>query len=175
MSQGSLDLLKVLAVTALTFAVGTLVMLYVTLLLSRYGASLPLISALPLRAPPDMVPLLADNRLFTTLAAVHITASGLALLIASNTIDMGLLILSKAVTVVIIALLGIVGGHMAYLQITEGHVFALSPLTPVLIVLVGFWVLSTVLSVPTLRQLGNLRFLVAIAMVLAGPLVLALL
>ena len=175
MSQGSLDLLKVLAVTALTFAVGTLVMLYVILLLGRYGANLPLLGALPLRMPPDIVPLLADSRLFTTLAAAHVTVTGLALLITSNTIDMGLLIVSKAVTVVITALLGCVGGHMAYLQITEGRGFALSPLTPALIVLVGFWLLSTLLSVQTLRQLGNLRFLVAIAMVLAGPLVLALL
>lgn len=172
MSQGSLDLLKVLAVTALTFAVGTLVMLYVILLLARYGANLPMIGSLPLSAPPEMVPLLADNRLFTTLAAVHVTVTGLALLITSNTIDMGLLIVSKAVTVVITALLGFVGGHMAFLQITEGTAFALSPLTPVAIVLVGFWVLSTILSVPTLRQLGNLRFVVAVALVLLGPLVL---
>lgn len=172
MSQGSLDLLKVLAVTALTFAVGTLVMLYVILLLAKYGANLPMIGSLPLSAPPEMVPLLADNRLFTTLAAVHVTVSGLALLITSNTIDMGLLIVSKAVTVVITALLGFVGGHMAYLQITEGTAFALTPLTPVLIVLVGFWLLSTLLSVPTLRQLGNLRFVVATALVLLGPMVL---
>jgi hypothetical protein len=94
------------------------------------------------------------------------------LLLTSNTIDMALLIVSKAVTVVITALLGFVGGHMAYLQLTEGTAFALSPLTPVLIVLVGFWVLSTLLSVPTLRQLGNLRFLIAIALVLLGPMVL---
>ena len=172
MSQGSLDLLKVLAVTALTFAIGTLVMLYVILLLAQYGANLPMVGSLPLRAPPEIVPLLADNRLFTTLAAVHVTATGLALLITSNTIDMALLIVSKAVTVVITALLGFVGGHMAYLQLTEGTAFALSPLTPVLIVLAGFWVLSTLLSVPTLRQLGNLRFLIAIALVLLGPMVL---
>ncbi|MGB3339285.1 MAG: hypothetical protein WBA73_19085 [Devosia sp.] len=172
MSQDFTDLLKVLAATALVFAVGTLAMLYVIYLLAQYGANLPMVGSLPLNAPPEMVPMLADNRLFTTLAAAHVTAAGLALLITSNTIDMALLITSKAVAVVITALLGFVGGHMIYLQLTEDAAFALAPLTPVAVALAIFLVLSTMLSVQNLRSLGNLRFVVAIGMVIMGPMLL---
>lgn len=172
MSQDTIDLLKVLAATALVFAVSTLVMLYVIYFLAQYGADLPMIGSLPLRAPPEMVPLLADNRLLPTLAAVHVTATGLALILVSNTVDMALLITSKAVTVVITALLGFVGGHMVYLQLTENTAFALSPLTPTFIALGAFLVLSTLLSVQSLRQLGNLRFVVAVGLVLIGPMLL---
>ena len=172
MSQDTLDLLKVLVATALVFVISTLVMLYVIYLLAQYGGNLPMIGSLPLRAPPEMVPMLADNRIFSTLAAVHVTATGLALLISSNTIDMALLITAKAVAVLITALLGFVGGHMVYLQLTEGTAFALSPLTPAFVALAAFLVLSSFLSVPSLRQLGNLRFAVAIAGILMGPMLL---
>ena len=171
-SQDFTDLLKVLATTALIFAVGTLVMLYVILLLATYGANLPMVGSLPLNAPPEMVPLLADNRIFTTLAAAHVTAAGLALLVEIRSMDMALLISSKAVAVVITALLGFIGGHMIYLQITEGTAFSLGPLTPTVMVLVAFLVLSSVLSVQNLRQLGNLRFAVAAAMIVMGPMLL---
>jgi len=172
LSQDFTDLLKVLAATALVFAAGTLVMLYAIYLLAQYGANLPMVGALPLNAPPEMVPLLADNRLFTTLAAVHVTATGLALLIASNTIDMALLITSKAVAVVVTALLGFVGGHMIYLQLSENTAIALAPLTPVFVALGVFLVLSTILSVQSLRGLGNLRYVVAVGMVVMGPMLL---
>jgi hypothetical protein len=171
-SQDFTDLLKVLATTALVFTVGTLVMLYVIYLLAQYGADLPMVGSLPLSAPPEMVPMLADNRLFTTLAAAHVTASGLALLLTSNSIDMALLIAAKAVTVVITALLGFVGGHMIYLRLAENAAIALAPLTPVFIALGTFLVLSSVLSLYNLRRLGNLRFLAAIAMVVLGPMLL---
>lgn len=172
MSQDTLDLLKVLVATALVFAISTLVMLYVIYLLAQYGGNLPMIGSLPLRAPPEMVPMLADSRIFSTLAAAHVTATGLALLISSNTIDMALLITAKAVAVLITALLGFVGGHMVYLQLTEGTAFALSPLTPAFVALAAFLVLSSFLSVPSLRQLGYLRFAVAIACILMGPMLL---
>ena len=172
MSQDFTDLLKVLAATALVFAAGTLVMLYVIYLLAQYGANLPMVGSLPLNAPPEMVPMLADNRLFTTLAAAHVTAAGLALLLTANTIDMALLITSKAVAVVITALLGFVGGHMVYLQLTEGTRFALEPLAPVGIALLAFLVLSSVLSVQNLRRLGSLRFVVAVGMIVMGPMLL---
>lgn len=172
MSQDFTDLLKVLATTALIFAVGTLVMLYVILLLATYGANLPMVGSLPLNAPPEMVPLLAGSQIFSTLAAAHVTSAGLALLMTSRTIDMALLIASKAVAVVITALLGFIGGHMIYLQLTEGTAFSLGPLTPTFIALVAFLVLSSILSVQNLRQLGNLRFVVGIAMVVMGPMLL---
>jgi len=171
-SQDSIDLLKVLAATALVFAAGTLVMLYVIYLLSQYGADLPMIGSLPLTAPPEMVPLLANSQLFATLAAAHVTAMGLALLLTSQTIDMALLITSKAVAVVITALIGFAGGHMIYLQLNERTALNLQALTPALIALVAFLVLSSVLSIPSLRQLGNLRFVVAIGLILIGPMLL---
>ncbi|HEY8577201.1 MAG TPA: hypothetical protein VIL88_12780 [Devosia sp.] len=172
MSQDFTDLLKVLATTALVFAVGTLVMLYVILLLSTYGADLPMVGSLPLSAPPEMVPLLANNQIFTTLAAAHVTSAGIALLLTSRSIDMALLIASKAVAVVITALLGFIVGHMVFLQLTERTAFTLGPLTPTILVLAGFMVLSSLLSVQNLRQFGKLRFLAGAAMILAGPMLL---
>ncbi|MFD2649752.1 hypothetical protein ACFSX5_18350 [Devosia albogilva] len=169
MSQDTIDLLKVLVATALVFAGGTLVMLYVIFLLAQYGANLPMIGALPLQAPPELVPVLVDSRVFPTLAAVHVTASGIALLLASHTIDSALLIAAKAVAVVITALIGFAGGHMIYLQLNESTPVALNALAPALIALAGFFVLSTWLSVGNLRQLGNLRFVVGVAAILLGP------
>ncbi|ODT69691.1 MAG: hypothetical protein ABS75_15585 [Pelagibacterium sp. SCN 63-23] len=172
MSQDTTDLLKVLAVTLLVFAAGTLVMLYAIYLLAQYGANLPMVGSLPLTAPPELVPLLADSRVFSTLAAVHVTASGLALLLTSNTIDMALIIAAKAVSVVIAALLGFAGGHMVYLQLTEGTSLNLNPLLPALIALIGFLVLATMLSVPALRRLGNLRYALGVGLIILGPLLL---
>jgi hypothetical protein len=171
-SQDTIDLLKVLAATLVTFAASTLVMLYVIYVLAQYGANLPMIGALPLTAPPEMVPLLANNQVLPTLAAVHVTATGLALLLTAHTIDMALLITAKAVTVVVTALLGFVVGHMIYLQLTEGAAIQLTPLNPVFIALLGFLLLSSFLSVPSLRQLGNLRYVAAVGLVLLGPLLL---
>lgn len=172
MSQETTDLLKVLAVTLLVFAGSTLVMLYAILLLAQYGANLPMVGSLPLNAPPELVPLLAGTGVFATLAAVHVTASGIALLLTSNTIDMALLITAKAVAVVIMALLGFAGGHMIYLQLNENTPLTASGIAPALIALVGYFLLSTALSVPALRQLGNLRFVIAVGLVLIGPMLL---
>ncbi|MDB5472712.1 MAG: hypothetical protein JWP99_15 [Devosia sp.] len=172
MSQDSIDLLKVLAATVLVFAVGTLVMLYVIYLLSQYGADLPMIGSLPLTAPPEMVPLLANTQLFATLGAAHVSAMGLALLVASQTIDMALLITSKAVAVVITALVGFAGGHMIYLQLTEKAALNLQALTPALIALAAFLVLSSILSIQSLRQLGNLRFVAGLVLIVVGPMLL---
>ncbi|WIY54251.1 hypothetical protein O9Z70_06945 [Devosia sp. YIM 151766] len=172
MSQDTTDLLKVLAVTLLIFAGSTLIMLYAILLLAQYGANLPMVGSLPLHAPPELVPILAGSGVFATLAAVHVTASGLALLLNSNTIDMALLITAKAVTVVIMALIGFAGGHMIYLQLTENTALNLNLLLPALIALVGFLALSTLVSVPALRRLGNLRFVLGIGAIVLGPLLL---
>jgi len=172
MSQDTTDLLKVLAVTLVFFAATTLVMLYGIALLAQYGANLPMVGSLPLNAPPELIPLLADSRVFTTLAAVHVTATGLALLVAIGTLDMSLLITAKAVVVVIAALLGFAVGHMVYLQFTENTALNLNPLLPSLVALIGFLVLATVLSVTALRRLGNLRFVVGIGLVILGPLLL---
>jgi len=167
-----MDLLKVLAAVLVVFAASTLVMLYVIYLLAQYGANLPMVGALPLTAPPELIPLLAQNQVFSTLAAVHVTATGLALILMSNTIDMALLITAKAVTVVITSLLGFAGGHMIYLQLTENTPLTASGIAPAVIALAGYFLLSTMLSVQTLRGLGNLRFAVAVGLVLIGPMLL---
>ncbi|SFV31170.1 hypothetical protein SAMN05216456_1254 [Devosia crocina] len=172
MSQDTMDLLKVLAAVLVVFAGSTLVMLYVIYLLAEYGANLPMVGAVPLTAPPELIPLLAQNQVFATLAAVHVTATGIALLLMSNTIDMALLITAKAVTVVITSLIGFAGGHMIFLQLTENTALSPSGLTPAVVALAGYFLLSTALSVQALRGLGNLRFAVAIAAILLGPLLL---
>ncbi len=172
MSQDTTDLLKVLAVTLLVFAGSTLVMLYAIFLLAQYGANLPMVGSLPLNMPPELVPILVGSGVFATLAAVHVTASGIALLLSSNTVDMALIITAKAVTVVIMALLGFAGGHMLYLQLTENTALNLNPLLPALVALIGFLVLATALSVPALRRLGNLRFAVGVGLIVLGPLLL---
>ena len=172
MSQDTTDLLKVIAVTLVLFATATLVMLYGIALFAQYGANLPMVGSLPLNAPPELIPLLADSRVFSTLAAAHVTATGLALLVTIGTVDMALLIVAKAVTVVIAALLGFAGGHMVYLQLTENTALNLNVLAPSLVTLAGFLVLATMLSVAQLRQLGNLRFAVGIALIVLGPLLL---
>ncbi len=169
MSNDTMELIKVLAAVVLIFAATTLAMLYGIALLAQYGADLPMIGSLPLALPPEMIPLLAESRLFTVLGAVHVMATGIALLLASHTIDMALLITAKAATVVITALLGFAGGHLVYLQLTENAPLAVSGLTPALVALVAFLVLSSMLSVPSLRRLGNLRFPVGVALVILGP------
>ncbi|MCS6759249.1 MAG: hypothetical protein MO852_09800 [Candidatus Devosia euplotis] len=172
MSQDTIDLLKVLAAMLVTFAASTLVMLCVIYLLAQYGVNLPMIGSLPLTAPPEMVPLLARNQILPTLAAVHVAATGLALLLTAHTINMALVITPKAVTVVVTALLGFAVGYMIYPQLTEGAAINLGPLNPAFFVLIGFLLLLSFLSVPSLRQLGNLRYVVGIGMVLVGPLLL---
>jgi len=167
-----MELLKVLAAVLIVFALSTLIMLYSIYLLAQYGGNLPMIGSLPLSAPPEMVPLLTESRVFSILAAAHVTASGLALLVTSNTLDMALLITAKAVAVVITALLGFAGGHMVYLQLSESVPLALAPLTPAIVALAGYLLLSTMLSVPALRRLGGLRIVVGLGLIVLGPLLL---
>ena len=172
MSQDTVDLLKVMAATLVVFAASTLVMLYVIFLFAQYGANLPMVGTVPLTAPPELIPLLAESQVFSTLAAVHVTATGLSLLLMSNTIDMALLITAKAVTVVITSLIGFAGGHMIYLQLNENTPLAASAMAPALVALTGYFMLSTVFSVWSLRRAGQFRFVIAIGLVILGPLLL---
>lgn len=167
-----MDLLKVLAATFVVFVGSTLVMLYAILLIAQYGGDLPMVGALPLTAPPEMIPLLAESRVFSTLAATHVTATGLALLLSSQTIDSALLITAKAVCVVVTALIGFAAGHMVYLQLAENAALFLSPLVPALVTLGFYLALSSLFSLANLRRLGNLRFVVGIGLVIVGPLLL---
>jgi hypothetical protein len=61
---------------------------------------------------------------------------------------------------------------MIYLQLNENTPLSASGISPALIALAGYFLLSTALSVPTLRQLGNLRFAVAVGLILIGPMLL---
>ena len=172
MSQDSIDLLKVLAVTALVFAVSTLVMLYVILLGSRYASNWPIVGSVLPVSPPDMAALVINTRIFVALAVVQITAMGLALLLTSHTVDTALLISSKAVSVMITAMLGAVGGQALYAQLNDARALNFAALVPALIALAGFLVLSSVLSVQSLRQTGKLRFVLGVVLILVAPLLL---
>lgn len=169
MSRDIADLFKVLAVTLLVFGASTLIMLYMIYALGQFGGGLPFLNTLEFRTPPGLMPLLGGYQVFATLGAVHVTATGLALLLTSHTIDMALMITSKAITVIIAALLGFGGGHMLYLKLTANTEFDINPLTPAFIALAAFLVLSSLLSVQNLRQMGNLRFIAAVAGLLIGP------
>lgn len=169
MSRDIADLFKVLAVTLLVFGVSTLIMLYMIYALGQFGGGLPLLNTLQFKTPQGLVPLLGDYQIFATLAAVHVTATGLALLVTSNTIDMALMITSKAMTVIIAALLGFGGGHMVYLKLTANADFNINPLMPALVALLAFLALSSFLSVQNLRQMGKLRFVAAVAGIFIGP------
>ena len=61
---------------------------------------------------------------------------------------------------------------MIYLQLTENTPLTASGIAPAVIALAGYFLLSTMLSVQTLRGLGNLRFAVAVGLVLIGPMLL---
>jgi hypothetical protein len=172
LSQDSIDLLKVLAATALVFAVSTLVMLYVIWLGALYANNWPVVgSVLPISSP-DIGALIVNTRVFVVLAVVHITAMGLALFLTSHTIDMALLITSKAVSVVVTAQLGMAGGQIVFAQLNDAAPINLAALTPALVVLVGYLVLSSILSVQNLRQTGKLRFAIGALLILAAPFIL---
>ncbi|MNY75648.1 hypothetical protein D3C86_2149870 [compost metagenome] len=61
---------------------------------------------------------------------------------------------------------------MIYLQLNENTPLTASGIAPALVALAGYFLLSTAVSVPALRQLGHLRFVVAIGSILIGPMLL---
>lgn len=175
MSNDLADLIKVMAVTLLVTAVSTLVMLYTIFLVRRYVGDIPVIGMVGQVGAPGIAAILADNRVFGTLITLHVIATGIALLLASNTIDMALLITAKAATVILSALLGYAVGFMGYLQINNAGAFNLNALLPAIIAVLIYLVLSTWASMPSLRRLNHLRFPIGILAILFGPLLLLVL
>lgn len=172
MSKELADLIKVMAVTLLVTAVSTLVMLYTIWLVRRYVGDIPIIGLVGQVGAPNVAAMLADTRIFSTLITLHVIATGIALLLTSATIDMALLITAKAATVILSALLGYAVGFMGYVQINSGPAFNLNTLLPAIIAVLVYLVLSTWLSMPSLRRLNHLRFPLGIVAILFGPLLL---
>jgi hypothetical protein len=175
MSKDLADLIKVMAVTLLVFAVSTLAMLYTVSLMARYASTIPVLQLIGRVGAPGIGPMLADSQIFPILLTLHVIATGIALLLVSATVDMALLITAKAATVLISALLGYAVGFMGYVQINGGGAFNLNALLPAIIALLVYLVLSTWLSMPSLRRLNHLRFPLGILAILFGPLLLLVL
>lgn len=174
MTQDLVDLLKVMLVTALLAAASALVLFGVIALVRQYGASLPLIGDAAGYAPPSAVPVLVDMRFLIVLGAVFLTASGLALVLTSTTLDTALLILAKAVCVLLSAGLGIFAGTWLFMRLTEGTELSLTSLNRPAIALLVFLLFASVLRNAALRSLGTLRLVAALGLVLLGPVVLTL-
>jgi hypothetical protein len=172
MTQDTIDLLKVMIVVLVLMAVASLGLFYLGDLLRTYGQGLPVIGGLPTYAPPDVVPMLVDVRSFVVLGATFLVAAGIATILTSNTIDMALLLLAKAVAVLISAHLGIFAGTWAYMRLTAGSDLALVSLNRIGIALVAFLVFSSVLRTSNLRAMGLVRYPIALILILLGPIVL---
>lgn len=173
MTQDTIDLIKVMVVTFLALALGTVAMFFVASLLRTYGGDLPVIGDLRAYDPPAAIPVIVDIRLFVVLGASFLTASGLALAAWSATLDMALLVFAKAITVLISAAFGIFAGTWAYMRLFTGSELSLMSLNRPAIALVAFFVFSTLMRNANLRGIGPLRYLVAALLVLLGPILLA--
>src|SRR3546814_7246969 len=88
MAQDTVDLVKVMVVSLLIFAVSTMVTVYLLVLFRTYAGAVPIIGSLPTLAIGTMIPALAETRLFVILAAMFLMASGISLMLTSVTIDM---------------------------------------------------------------------------------------
>jgi len=173
MSQDTVDLVKVMVVTFLAFAIGALALFFVGAALRDYGGSLPVIGDLRPYEPPSAIPVIVDTRGLVVVGAVFLAASGLALAAWSATLDMALLVFAKAVTVLVSAAFGIFAGTWGYMRVTEGAELSLASLNRLAIALVLFFVFSTVLRNANLRGTGPMRFVVAVVLVVLGPILLA--
>lgn len=174
MSRDTVDLIKVVLVVFALAAVAIVVVLYLGFLLRTYGAGLPVISDLPRYEPPAAIPVVVDTRLLILVGAVFLTASGLALIVASETLDMALAVLAKAVTVVIAAGFGIFAGTWAYMRLSAGTDLSLLSLNRLAIGLLLFFLFATVLSNRAMRQWGPMRFVAAAVLIALGPFVQAM-
>jgi hypothetical protein len=172
MSQDTVDLIKVMVVSLVVFAISTLATVYLLVLFRTYAGSVPVIGRLPGLEIGNMVPALVDTRLFVILGATYLMASGLSLFLTSVTLDMAMLIIAKAMTLLITALFGILGGLWGYVRLAQGNDLTLPGINRLAIALIVFFVLSSVLRTATFRSWGALRFLAAVVMIILAPVVL---
>lgn len=172
MSQDFTDLVKVMVVSLLIFAISTLATLYMLVLFRHYAGSVPIIGALPPLAIGTMIPTLTQSRLFVVLGAIFVMASGISLLLSSVTIDMAILIIAKTMTLLITAMFGILAGLWAYVRLTLGSTLALPGINQLAVALIVFFVFSSVLRPTIFRNRGAIQFIAAIIMILLAPVVL---
>ncbi len=172
MSQDTIDLLKVMVVSLLIFAISTLAVVYLLVLFRTYGGNLPVVGQLPSLDLGAIIPTLTQTRLFVIFGAMFLMASGISLLLTSITVDMAILIVAKAMTLLITTMFGVLAGLWAYVRLSQGTDLALPGINRLAIALIVFFVLSSVLRSATFRGWGAMRFLAALVMILLAPIVL---
>ena len=172
MTQDTVDLVKVMVVSLVIFAISTMATVYLLVLFRNYAGAVPVLGTLPTLDIGTIIPALAETRLFIILGAMFLMASGLSLILTSVTIDMAMLIIAKAMTLLITAMFGVLGGLWGYVRLTLGTNLALPGINRLAIALIVFFVLSSVLRTATFRGWGAMRFAAAIVMILLAPVVL---
>ncbi|WP_375452097.1 hypothetical protein [uncultured Devosia sp.] len=172
MAQDTIDLLKVMVVTLIVFALSTLATVYLLIAFRSYAASVPVIGSLPTLDIGNLTPLLLATRLFVVLGAVFLMGSGLTLILSSATIDMAMLIIAKAMSLLITAIFGVLAGLWGYVRLAQGSELALPGINRLAIALIVFFVLSSMLRTATIRNWGAMRFVAAAAMIVLAPVVL---
>jgi len=172
MSQDTIDLIKVMVVSLLIFTVSTIVAVYLLVLFRTYAGAVPVIGKLPSLDLGAIIPALAETRLFVILGAIFVMGSGISLLMTSMTIDMAILIIAKAMTLLITAMFGVLAGLWGYVRLSQGSELALPGINRLAIALIVFFVLSSVLRSATFRSWGTMRFVAAAAMIILAPVLL---
>lgn len=172
MSQDTIDLIKVMVVSLLIFAISTIAIVYLLVVFRTYGGSVPVIGKLPSLDLGAIIPALAETRLLVILGAMFVMASGISLILTSVTIDMAMLIIAKAMTLLITAMFGVLAGLWGYVRLSQGTELALPGINRLGIALIVFFVLSSVLRNATFRGWGAMRFVAAAAMIILAPVLL---
>ena len=172
MSQDTIDLVKVMVVSLLIFAISTIAVVYLLVLFRTYGGNVPVIGKLPSLDLGAIIPALAQTRLLVILGAVFVMASGISLVLTSVTIDMAMLIIAKAMTLLITAMFGVLAGLWGYVRLSQGTELALPGINRLAIALIVFFVLSSVLRSATFRGWGAMRFVAAAVMIVLAPVLL---
>jgi hypothetical protein len=166
-----LDLLKVLVVCALLMAIGAIVLFGGAHLAANAQLSIDWIAAFGGIEPRSVIPVLTDLRMWTLVGAIFLAASGIALLLTSATLDMGLSLLAKAVAVLASAQLGVIGGTWVYLRFAFGDALSLDTVNRLVIVLAVGVLFASLLSNASLRRLGWGRVAAGLGLIVAAPLI----
>ena len=172
MSQDTIDLVKVMVVSLLVFAISTMATVYLLVLFRSYAGSVPVIGTLPTLDIGSLLPVLVGTQLFVILGAMFLMASGITLIMTSATVDMAMLIIAKAMTLLITAMFGVLAGLWGYVRLAQGTELGLPGINRLAIALIVFFVLASVLRSATFRGWGAMRFVAAAAMIVLAPVVL---
>ncbi|GHA11234.1 hypothetical protein GCM10007989_01930 [Devosia pacifica] len=172
MSQDTIELVKVLLVTALIMLVGTLALFYLLLGIATFGQDLPVIGDLAPYAPTDMIPQLVDMRPFVVVGAVFLVVCGLTLMLSSLTLDMATALFAKAAAMLLAAHFGIFAGTWLFVRLSSGNELSIASLNRPGIALLAFFAFATIFRNAALRGLGAMRFAIAVLLILLGPVVL---